>query len=254
MPLTAEQKFRKDMGFTSQGRIKQFYKATDFICINWDKIRQLNERLKDIFTRLHGVIHSSIRIDDLDAFCSNIDTAFEIMRDNNIFPRLNNYGRLPEGVYYNWMRGYCVAQYFTKAIAILLDVEEKAIRQIGMDNLDDIETFSQSPMADVEVCIQDGTTIRFEVQSGYTGINDIKKHKVDEAKRVYLSEGIRSYVIHFDLFNGRVAIVDVSEIDDTNTNYTINERFEGQTVFSIPAEAFRYKLVDPPPAFAEIVY
>ena len=254
MPLTAERQFRKDMGFTNQKRIKQYYKATDCVCINWDKIRQLNERLKDIFSRLHEIVHKAIRIDDIDAFCSNIDTAFEILRDNNIFPRLNNFGRLPEDVYYNWMRGYCVAQYFTKAIAILLNVEENAIRQIGMDNLDDIETFSQSPMADVEVRLQDDTTIRFEVQSGYTGINDIKKHKVDEAKRVFLSEGIRSYVIHFDLFNGCVAIVDISEIDDTNTNYTVNERFEGQTVFSIPADAFRYKLVDPPPAFAEIVY
>lgn len=67
MPLTAERQFRKDMGFTNQERIKQYYKATDCVCINWDKIRQLNERLKDIFSRLHEVVHTSIRIDDIDA-------------------------------------------------------------------------------------------------------------------------------------------------------------------------------------------
>ena len=254
MSMTDEQQFRKSMGFTNQEKIKQYYKATDCVCINWVKIHKLNDRLKDIFSRLHQVVHTSIQIDDINAFCSDIDAAFTIMKDNNIFHRLNNFGRLPEDVYYNWMRGYCVAQYFTRAIATLLNVEENAICQIGMDNLEDIETFSQSPMADVEVRLPDNTTIRFEVQSGYTGINDIKKHKVDEAKRVFLSEGIRSYVIHFDLFNGRVAVVDISEIDDSNTNYTVNERFEGQTVFSIPADAFRYNLVDQPPAFDEIIY
>ena len=254
MSLNTERQFRKDMGFKNQEQIKRFYKATDLVCVNWDKILKLNERLKNIFSRLHEVVHTSIRIDDINAFCSDIDTAFKRMRDNDIIPRLNNFGRLPEDVYYNWMRGYCVAQYFTKAIAILLDVEENAIRQIGMDNLDNIETFSQSPMADVEVCLQDDSTIRFEVQSGYTGINDIKKHKVDEAKRVFQLNKIRSYVIHFDLFNGRVAVIDISEINDSNTNYKVNKRFEGQMVFSIPADAFRYKLVDPPPKFAEIVY
>ena len=251
MPLTAEQRFRSNMGFTSQERIKEFYKAKDLVCINWDKIRQLTERLKDIFTKLHSVVHTSIQIDNIDAFCATIDAAFRIMRDNNIFPLLNNNGRSPEDVYYNWMRGYCVAQYFTKAIAILLNVEENAICQIGMDKLDDIETFSKSPMADVEVRLQDDTTIRFEIQSGFTGVNDIKKHKVDEAKRVFQSQGIRSYVIHFDLFNGCVAIVDISEIDDRN--YIENNLFEGQKVFSIPVNAFIYKLVDPPPTFTEII-
>ncbi|MBR6939845.1 MAG: restriction endonuclease, partial [Clostridia bacterium] len=239
---------------TNQDRIRDFYKAKDLVIINWDKIEKLNERLKDIFSRIHHNIHPSIRVDDLDTFLSGIDTAFEIMRDNNIIPRLNNYGRLPEDVYYNWMRGYCVATYFTKAIANILGVEENAIHQIGMDNLDDIETFSQSPMADIEVRLLDGRSIRFEVQSGYTGVNDIKKHKVNEANRVFLTTEIRSYVIHFDLFNGRVAVVDISEIDEASANYIENERFEGQIVFSIPEIAFKYKLVDPVPMFDDIVF
>lgn len=254
MPLTPEQQFRKNMGFTNQTKIKQFYKATDCVCINWEKIVWLNERLKDIFTRLHNTIHPFIRIDDLDIFLSGIDTAYGVMRKNDIIPRLNNFGRLPEDVYYNWMRGYCVATYFAKTIALILGVEENAIHQIGMDNLDDIETFSQSPMADIEVRLQNENIIRFEVQSGYTGVNDIKKHKVEEARRVFLSTGVPSYVIHFDLFNGCVAVVDISEIDDANANYTENERFEGQIVFSIPKNAFKYNLVDPPPAFDDIVY
>ena len=254
MPLNDEQKFRKSIGFTNQDRIRDFYKAKDLVIINWDKIDKLNERLKDIFSRIHHNIHPSIQVDDLDSFLSNIDNTFEIMRENDIIPRLNNHGRIPENVYYSWMRGYCVATYFTKAIANILGVKENAIHQIGMDNLNDIDTFSQSPMADIEVCLDDGRTIRFEVQSGYTGANDIKKHKVNEAKRVFLSTGIRSYVIHFDLFNGRVAIIDISEIDDANTNYTENELYEGQKVFSIPSDAFKYKLVDPVPKFDDIVF
>ena len=176
------------------------------------------------------------------------------MRENNIFQSLNNFGRLPEDVYYNWMRGYCVTTYFIKAIAIILGIEENEIHQIGMDDLHNIETLSQSPMADIEVRLHDENTIRLEIQSGYTGVNDIKKHKVTEAKQVYFSKLVRSYVIHFDLFNGKVAVIDISEIDDADVNYIQNERFEGQLVFSIPENAFRYKLADPVPSFADIVY
>lgn len=92
------------------------------------------------------------------------------------------------------------------------------------------------------------------MQSGFTGINDIKKHKVNEAKRVYSETNIRSYIVHFDLFNGKIAIIDLSEIDDDNINYRVNERFEGQIVFSIPDEAFTYKLMDEPTSFSDLIY
>jgi len=98
--------------------------------------------------------------------------------------------------------------------------------------------FKGTDMADVEATLRDGSLIRLEVQSGFTGINDIKKHKVNEAKRVYSETNIRSYIVHFDLFNGKIAIIDLSEIDDDNINYRINERFEGQIVFSISDEFY----------------
>lgn len=254
MTKTYEQDFRKALGFTNQSDVKEFFKATDCVSINWPKINMLNRRLKELFTRIHHTVHPSIQAEDFHSFLQTIDIAYQKIRKNDFLPRLNNFGRTPENVYYNWMRGYCAAAYFTKAIAVMLNIRQSAIHQIGMDDLDHLETFSQSPMADIEVSLSDSSKIRFEVQSGYTGTNDIKKHKVEEGKRVFKRQGIRSYVIHFNLFNGKAAVVDISEIDDQNLNYKANSRLEGQIVFSIPPEAFRYKLQQTPPAFKDLIY
>ena len=50
------------------------------------------------------------------------------------------------------------------------------------------------------------------MQSGFTGINDIKQHKVLEAKRVFRDDGTSTLAIHIDLYNGQVAFIKLDEI------------------------------------------
>lgn len=190
--------YRRRLGYTNQSTLRKHFKATDIISVNWDKIEQFNQRLKDMFFEINQVVHPSVRWESMDEIYFEIVNAYNIMRENDVFPRLNNYGRYPEDLYYNWMRGYIVCKYFAPALAIIFDVPEASIRTVGHDSLADIDTFSQSPVADLEITIGD-TIVRLEIQSGYTGVNDIKAHKVREAKRAYSSEGILSYVVHFDL-------------------------------------------------------
>lgn len=245
--------FRRTIGFSNQESLKKYYKATDVISVNWDKIEKFNERLKNIFGSLNGAVHPSIRWNNIGLIYDEIDNAYAIMRKNAIFLRLNNYGRYPEDIYYNWMRGYIVCKFFAPALAVVFDVPEDDIRTVGHDSLANIKTFSQSPVADLEMSINN-QTIRLEIQSGYTGVNDIKAHKVREAKRAFLEEQLLSYVVHFDLFNGTVAIIDITDIDDKSIHWETRSQMEGQRVFAIPEDAFRWFLPKAVPNYIDILF
>ncbi len=69
-----------------------------------------------------------------------------------------------------------------------------------------------------------------EVQSDFQGINDIKEHKVIEAKRRLITDKIPTIVVHFDLFNGQVACVEISKIKDNDLNWITRQQMEGQSV------------------------
>lgn len=245
--------YRRALGFTNQNLLKKHYKATNVISVNWAKVEMLNDRLKNIFEAINGAIHPSIRWGNIDLIYNEIDNAYAIMRKNDIIPRLNNYGRYPEDVYYNWMRGYIVCKFFAPALAIVFNIPEADIHTVGHDSLANKETFSQSPVADLEMTIKH-QTIRLEIQSGYTGVNDIKAHKVREAKRAFIEEQILSYVVHFDLFNGTVAIINITNIDDESIHWETRSRMEGQQVFAIPKEAFRWFLPNEVPNYLDILY
>ena len=94
--------------------------------------------------------------------------------------------------------------------------------------------------------------IRIEVQSGFQGINDIKQHKVLEAKRIFLEKNIPTIAIHFDLFNGQVAFVRLDTIEDNNVNWITRQQMEGQTVFNIDQNYFIWKLTEQPPKISEL--
>lgn len=51
MPFNSRD-YRRRLGFTNQAALKKHFKATDIVCINWDKLEQFNQRLKDMFGRL----------------------------------------------------------------------------------------------------------------------------------------------------------------------------------------------------------
>ena len=142
--LNYERSFRASLGFTNQEKLKKYFKATDFVVVNWDKIYQCNTRLKEICEKINGAISNDIQIDDIDEFTNKINEAFEIMLDNDIFPRLNNQGRNPDDVYYNWMRGYLICEMFIPAIARIFNITEESIIHTGQDDLTNLETFARA--------------------------------------------------------------------------------------------------------------
>lgn len=235
--------YRKELGFSNKTTLQTYFKAKDIKQPNWPKIALCNDRLREIFTKLNNVVSDDIKLENIEEFCKKIDFAFSIMKENGIIEKLNNQGREPDDVYYNWMRGYLVCEYFMPAIAKILEIKENSIRHIGKDDLTNIKTFTRSATADLEILVSAVKKIRLEIQAGYTGVNDIKQSKILEAKRIYDSEKTESYIVHFDLFNGLAAIINITNFHRIpETSY--HKAFENTNVLSIKDEWFRWKLTE----------
>lgn len=241
------------MGFTKQNDAKIFFGAKDITPgIDYAYIDKINHRLADMVDKIHTTVNKTVQIDDLEAFKNlYIFRPFEIMRDSDILPSLNNQGRRPEQVYFSWMRGYIVTGYFLKTLGYIFDTDTTNIELIGDDDLLDEETFSRTPKADLEIKTPTGEKIRIEVQSGFTGINDIKKHKITEAKRILNKLDIHTTIVHFDLYNGQTAFIQADQITDADVNWVSRSQMEGQTVFSIDQKYFIWSLTEIPPKYRE---
>jgi len=135
---------------------------------------------------------------------------------------------------------------------IIFNIGINDINLIWDDDLINIENFKRTPKADLEIHLQDWSLIRIEVQSWFQWTNDIKQHKVLEAKRVRLELWVSSMVVHFDLFNWQVAFVKVDDIEDNSINRITRQQMEWQTVFNIDQNYFMRKLIDNPPSFEKI--
>jgi hypothetical protein len=92
------------------------------------------------------------------------------------------------------------------------------------------------------------------MQSGFTGINDIKQHKVIEAKKVFKETGKHTLAIHFDLYNGQVAFIKLDGIEDDSVNWITRQQMEGQTVFNIDQNYFVWKITDKPIKYKDIKF
>lgn len=248
--ITAEyfRQYRQKLGFANQADVKNFFGAKDITpTVNFNYIKLLNKRLYDIVDKVNGIVVSEIKIDDLAAFKKeHIDRTFEIMKESDILPILNNQGRRPEQVYFSWMRGYVISNYFLKALGLVFGVDTSKIDLIGDDDLRSVETFKRTPKADLEIRLNGKEKIRIEMQSGFTGINDIKQHKVLEAKRVFHDFGFHTLAIHIDLYNGQVAFIKLDEIEDDSVNWITRQQMEGQTVFNIDQNYFVWKITESP--------
>lgn len=250
-PVEQYKNYRRQIGFTNQDDVKDFFGAKDIVpSIDLSYLQLLNKRLYHIVDKINFTINPQIQVDDLEAFKKlYIDRPFEIIKDSGILPTLNNQGRRPEQVYFSWMRGYIISNYFLKALGFIFDANLSDISLIGDDDLFNEDTFNRTPKADLEIKLADSQKLRIEMQSGFTGINDIKKHKVIEAKKVLQESGIHTLVIHFDLYNGQVAFVKVSQITDGDLNWVTRQQMEGQTVFSIDQKYFIWNLTEIPPKY-----
>jgi len=254
--ITAEyfRQYRQKLGFSNQADVKKFFGAKDITpTVDLNYIGLLNKRLYNIIDKINDVVAKEIKIDDIIAFKKeHIDRTFEIMKVSNILPVLNNQGRRPEQVYYSWMRGYVLSNYFLKALGLVFEVDTSSIDLIGDDDLKNIETFKRTPKADLEIKLKGKEKVRIEMQSGFTGINDIKQHKVLEAKRVFRNLGFHTLAIHFDLYNGQAAFIKLDGIEDDSINWITRQQMEGQTVFNIDQNYFIWKITESPMKYKEI--
>ncbi len=144
------------------------------------------------------------------------------------------------------MRGSAIGDYFERSIARFFGVPNNSIKKIGDDKLSDQSIFKRTPKADYEIPTKPRKT-RVEIQAGFQGINDIKQHKIIEAKKIYSISRIDTICIHIDIFNGQAAFVNLSKIRDDDQNWVTRQQMEGQTVFSIDQNHFKWRLLDPIP-------
>lgn len=236
-------KYRENLGYTNKTKFKNFLSAKDIVPdVDYEYIESLNNRLKEIFVTINLKYYSPC---DIDKFISEkLDESFDIIKNNSIIDKLNNQGRRKEEVYFNFMRGFLVVEYFKEFIATVFGVNVEEIQNIGDDDFTSCEKFKRTPKADLEF-----SDIRVEIQSGFQGINDIKQHKVIEAKRLYVEKRLKTFVMHFDIFNGQVAVVEIYDIADDDLNWITRQQMEGQSVFNIDQGYFIYSLLEKPYEF-----
>lgn len=246
--------YREKLGFSNQGDVKAFFGAKDISpTIDYGYIEELNKRLFQIISKIDTLVVASLKVKDISLFQQKfILSVYEKLKTNEILLKLNNQGRRREEVYFSWMRGFVISSYFTKAISYIFNISEEKIEIIGDDDFQNIETFKRTPKADLQIQLPNREVLRIEIQSGFQGVNDIKQHKVLEAKRIWREENISSMVIHFDLFNGQVAFVRIDNIEEDNLNWITRQQMEGQTVFNIEQNYFIWKLTETPPKWENL--
>jgi hypothetical protein len=240
--------YRQLLGFSNKENLKVFFGAKDITpAIDYNYIKLLNIRLFEIIQRIDCLLLKDFRHGDLENFKhKNIDILFEKLKNNNFIAKFNNQGRRPEEVYFSWMRGFIVSEYFKKVIGFIFSVPVEAINVIGDDNINDLETFKRTPRADLEIVLHN-KNLRIEIQSGFQGVNDIKQHKILEAKKNKRELDIDSILMHFDFFNGQVAFIKIDAIEESNINWITRTQMEGQIVFNIEQNYFIWRLIDCPP-------
>lgn len=248
--------YRQKLGFTSQGGVKEFFAAKDIVpMIDYGYIESLNGRLIEIITKINDLVVENIRTVNINEFCvNNVDSVFEKLKQNNVISKLNNQGRRPEEVYFSWMRGMVVSTYFLNALSAIFSVDVNKIDLIGDDDLVNIEFFKRTPKADLQVNLPDGEALRVEVQSGFQGVNDIKQHKVLEARRIKSEKNISSLVIHFDLFNGQVAFVKLNDISDDNVNWITRINASDGVLYNIDQNLFLWRITEKPPRYSDLFF
>lgn len=244
--------YRKRLGFGSKDDAREFLSAKNITpAVDMAYVGQLNARIEDIIKKLDTVIHASVRCGSIEAFIHrNLKAPLAAIKDNGLLPVLNNQGRRPEQVLFSWMRGYAMAQYFTPSLVKILQVKSADISSVGDDDWRSKDTFSRTPKADFEVKVGK-KRVRIEIQSGFQGINDVKQHKVIEARRLFSTEAKPTLCLHADVFNGQVALIRLDTIEEGDQHWITRQQMEGQTVFNIDQNSFCWRLTEAPATLPE---
>ena len=246
-------KYRVTLGFSNQQEAKAFLAAKDLLPgVDLDYIDELNVRIKALLNKLLLLPVLADQHPDAEVFTTQqLFEPYATIRDAGLISRLNNQGRRPEEVLFSWLRGYVVCALFMPIVGKIFSVPTASIRMIGGDDLKEIENFKRTPTADLCVT-REAKKFEVEFQSGFQGINDIKEHKVRQARLRWKEESVATICIHADLFNGQMAFVRLDTIADDDVSWVTRQQMEGQSVFAIDQNHFKWRLLDPLPKEADL--
>jgi hypothetical protein len=244
--------YRRRLGLTSQSEAKGFFAARDMEPdIDLGYVGRLSSRVEEIVRKLNGEIHPSARWVDMDDFCRRfVQVPTATIVSAGLLGSMNNQGRRPEQVFFSWLRGYSLLEFFTPALARVFGVPLSGITRIGDDDLSNPETFRRTARADLELALPSGR-IRVEAQTGLQGVNDVKEHKVRESRAAWSENRVGTVCSHFDVYNGRAALVPLHEVPDEGVAWVTRPQMEGQRVLAIDDGYFRWNLSQPPPSWPE---
>ena len=245
--------YRQALGFANQDKTKIFLSAKDIRpSIDYQYIEALNARLCSVLQSVNSILIEKKEQKEIALFLQDfINKPYQKIKNNNILARLNNQGRRPEQVLFSWLRGFAIVEFFSPILAKIFNVKINSITQIGEDDFSQLETFKRTARADLSISI-DNQIVHIEVQSGFQGVNDVKEHKVREAKRVLADKNIKTICVHIDIFNGQVAFIRLDNIDDNDINWITRQQMEGQSVFEIDQNYFKWRLLDSLPRLKDL--
>lgn len=228
------------LGYKNQKSAKAFLSAKDIRpSIDEAFLKKLTTRCATIFKRLNAAVHPGISHKDIKGFVeTNIHQAAFRLYEAGLLDKLNNHGRRSECMAYNWLRGFAVLMFFRPTISKIFGVRIKKIKFAGKDHELNVATFKKSPLADIS--IKPG--LKVEIQAGFQNKNDLKKHKITEALKQFNESSSRTILIHFDLFNGKAAVKDITNLGKKKLKYQARAAMEGKDVFEIPDSYFNWDL------------
>lgn len=228
------------LGCPNQGKAKSFLSAKDIKPrIDEAFLKELTTRCAMIFKRLNAAVHPGISHDDIEGFIkTNINHTAYKLAEAGLLEKFNNHGRRSECMAYNWLRGFSVLMFFMPTISKIFGVRIEDITFAGKDHELNVATFKKSPLADIS--IKPG--LKVEIQAGFQNKNDLKKHKITEALKQFNESSSRTILIHFDLFNGKAAVKDITNLGKKKLKYQARAAMEGKEVFEIPDSYFNWDL------------
>ena len=228
------------LGCPSQYKTKTFLSAKDIRpSIDEVFLKELTTRCAMIFKRLNAAVHQGISLDDVEGFIkTNIHNTASKLAEAGLLEKFNNHGRRSECMAYNWLRGFSVLMFFMPTISKIFGVRIEDITFAGKDHELNVATFKKSPLADIS--IKPG--LKVEIQAGFQNKNDLKKHKITEALKQFNKSSSRTILIHFDLFNGKAAVIDITNLGKKRLKYEPRAAMEGKEVFEIAHHYFKWDL------------
>lgn len=217
--------YRVKMGFTTKREFAWYIqrKGVPPPPVSWTTIGEHAAELCDQLKRLNShVLPPAFQRDEgeLNNFLdSEIHSTIKNCKQRRVVEKMRNEKRTREDVFVNWLVGRAAAEFFKPAIAKYFSARADDIRSIGDDN-PDASTFRRTGKADFEVNAPIGGVVRVEVQAALQPVSDIKRHKVENAAKIWDGgSGVATYCFHFDLCRGRMSVVPLHLMDPEKTEW-----------------------------------